>query len=223
MFYEINGFRMNVQRNGAGPVIVMIHGNGEDHRTFDKLESELKSKFEIITYDARNHGKSDKGLKMTYELMADDLDALLEYFDLKNVCVIGFSDGGIVALHSSIRQNPRITKQILLGINLSTKAFLPEVLEELKLDYAHKKNDFVKLMLKQTPITPFMCKKVLIPTLLYYGEDEPFTQTSIQGVNRAIPNSKLQILKGHDHGSYISHSSFLKNDIVDFLSYKQID
>lgn len=217
MFQIINGFKMRVMVKGQGPTIVMLHGNGEDQSIFKELKLSLMDTFQIYTYDARNHGESEKGLPMSYEMMAEDLNAFLEAYDLKDVCVLGFSDGGIITLHSTINQNPRITKQILLGTNLSLDALNPKELVFMQETYEESKDVFTKLMLDQTPISFEQCKSIKIPTAIVYGEDEPFTKRSIDEIHKAIPNSSLTIVKGHDHGSYINRSAYLSDFIKRFL------
>lgn len=217
MFKTINGFKMRVMVKGQGPIIVMIHGNGEDQSIFKELKQSLTDSYQIYTYDARNHGESEKGLPMSYEIMSDDLNAFLEEYDLKDVCVLGFSDGGIVTLHSTINQNPRITKQILLGTNLTLDALNPKELAFMRESYEKSKDVFTKLMLDQTPISLEQCASIKISTAIFYGEDEPFTKKSIDDIHKAIKKSKLYIVKGHNHGSYINRSNYLEDFIRGFV------
>lgn len=214
MIKHVNGIDLNIIKEGSGPVLVMIHGNGEDLHTFDVLKASLSNDFTIITFDSRNHGESQKDLPLSYELMVNDFEALLDYFDLEEVSVLGFSDGGIISLMSSIRQNPRLKNQILLGINLTPQSFAPRVLEILTQRYESTGDDFTRLMIQEPQISDTQCGKVKIPTALVYAEKEPFTKESMMAVHQYIPHSTFQIMEGHDHGSYVHNSDLLKSLIL---------
>lgn len=213
MIYHINDIDLNINIEGKGPVIVMIHGNGESHHTFNVLKDSLVDSYTVVTYDSRNHGESQKNTKLSYDLMSKDLDAILKYFDFKDVCTLGYSDGGIVSLLSSIKHQPRLKEQILLGINLSAQSFTQEVYDDLVERYERTQDDFARLMIEEPNITLEECAQVNIPTILFFAEDEPFTQESIDVVSKAIQTSTLIRVKGHDHGSYISSSDYLNEFI----------
>lgn len=217
MIQEINGFNMYVEVDGKGPNLVMIHGNGEDHHSFDVLKAALRHSYRIWTYDARGHGLSDKGIKLSYKLMSQDLDAFLEFNDIRDACILGYSDGGVVSLLSSMKPNSRMKSQILLGINLSPQAFSPGILDGLKSEYKQTRDPLTLMMIHEPQIQPQHCLKVTIPTALFYGEDEPFTPESIQLVHQSIPQSTLTIVEGHTHGSYIQDSHYLEPFIKEWF------
>ena len=217
MIQEINNFDMFVEVDGKGPNLVMIHGNGENHHTFDVLKAALRDSFRIWTYDARCHGKSDGNIKLSYKMMSKDLDALLEANDITDACTLGYSDGGIVSLLSSIKPNPRITKQILLGINLSPHSFSEGILDSLKSEYKQTRSPFTLMMINEPQILPTELNKVTIPTALFFGEEDAFTQKSIDDIHKSIKNSTLTIVEGHTHGSYIQDSNYLAPFIKEWL------
>ena len=80
--------------------ILFLHGNGEDSHTYDSLIDELND-YHLILMDSRGHGESDKG-KLSYKLMAEDAYLLLNELNIEEVNVVGYSDGGIVALYLSL-------------------------------------------------------------------------------------------------------------------------
>lgn len=84
------------------PVLVFSNSLGTDHGMWQSQVSELKSHFNVITYDTRGHGESDVISDTTLQNLAEDvvdiLDALniekliLRHFDGRNYrALVGYS------------------------------------------------------------------------------------------------------------------------------------
>src|SRR5262249_40155249 len=92
LYYEIYG------QPGAPPLL-LIHGNGGDIYSWRCQIEHFKANYRVITVDSRAHGKSDNGDKaLTYEMMADDYNALCDHLKLKSPFILGQSDGAIIGL-----------------------------------------------------------------------------------------------------------------------------
>jgi non-heme chloroperoxidase len=81
---------------GTGRPVVLIHGwplTGESWA--GQVDALQAAGYRVITYDRRGFGRSDKPLVgYTYEELSNDLSALLEALDLRDVTLVGFSMGG---------------------------------------------------------------------------------------------------------------------------------
>jgi pimeloyl-ACP methyl ester carboxylesterase len=81
---------------GTGRPVVLIHGwplTGESRA--DQVDALQAAGYRVITYDRRGFGRSDKPLVgYTYEALSNDLSALLEALDLRDVTLVGFSMAG---------------------------------------------------------------------------------------------------------------------------------
>jgi pimeloyl-ACP methyl ester carboxylesterase len=81
---------------GTGRPVVLIHGwplTGESW--VDQVDALQAAGYRVITYDRRGFGRSDKPLVgYTYEALSNDLSALLEALDLRDVTLVGFSMAG---------------------------------------------------------------------------------------------------------------------------------
>ncbi|WP_353097347.1 alpha/beta hydrolase [Tissierella praeacuta] len=85
LYYEVKG---------EGLPIVFIHGFTEDHNSFRIQQRALSKKYKIITYDLRGHGISDRvGYGLDMERFALDLRELIDYLELKNIVLVGWSMG----------------------------------------------------------------------------------------------------------------------------------
>ncbi|KEH99094.1 chloroperoxidase [Clostridium botulinum C/D str. BKT12695] len=90
IFYEVKG---------KGRPIVFIHGWTCNHKFFKKQVDELSKKYQVITYDLRGHGVSEKPENgLTMERMAKDLRNLIEHLNLSDVTVAGWSMGTTIIL-----------------------------------------------------------------------------------------------------------------------------
>ena len=81
---------------GTGKPVVFIHGWPLNHEMWEYQLAELpKHRLRCIAYDRRGFGKSDRPWgKYDYDTLADDLKAVLDQLDLKQVTLVGFSMGG---------------------------------------------------------------------------------------------------------------------------------
>lgn len=83
----------------GAPRLVLIHSLALDRSVWDRLIPHLEGKAEILTYDCRGHGQSDRRAgRFTAELFANDLAGLLDHVGWENATIAGCSMGGCVAL-----------------------------------------------------------------------------------------------------------------------------
>lgn len=100
------GVPLNVAEAGqAGkPGILFIHGNGQSYLSWHKqLTSDLAEDFHLVAYDLRGHGNSGKPWDIeSYNqacIWADDIDAVLQSTGLTKPIIVGWSRGGLIAMH----------------------------------------------------------------------------------------------------------------------------
>lgn len=103
---------------GTGKPVVFIHGWPLNHEMWEYQLAELpKHNLRCIAYDRRGFGKSDRPwANYDYNTLADDLKALLEQLDLKEVTLVGFSmGGGEIARYIGKYGTERIAKVALVS------------------------------------------------------------------------------------------------------------
>jgi len=85
-------------REGGAPRLALIHSLALDRSVWDGVVERLGGKAEILTYDARGHGRSDHPhMPYTAELFGRDLGELLDHVGWDSAVVAGCSMGGCVA------------------------------------------------------------------------------------------------------------------------------
>lgn len=103
---------------GEGPPVVLIHGWPLSHEMWEyQLNTLIEGGFRVIAYDRRGFGKSSKPWNgYDYDSLTQDLKALIETLDLRDVTLVGFSMGGGEAVRYLSRYGAeRISKLVLLG------------------------------------------------------------------------------------------------------------
>lgn len=103
---------------GAGQPVVLIHGYPLDGHSWERQTRELLAAgYRVITYDRRGFGQSSKvATGYDYDTFADDLNALLETLDLRDVVLVGFSMGtGELARYVARHGHERVAKLAFLA------------------------------------------------------------------------------------------------------------
>ena len=98
-FRTIHGHRRAFRIAGSGPVILMLHGVGDNSTTWDTVHARLAQRFTVIAPDLLGHGESDKP-RADYSLaaFANGVRDLLIALDIDRVTVVGHSLGGGIAM-----------------------------------------------------------------------------------------------------------------------------
>ncbi|HEY4194948.1 MAG TPA: alpha/beta hydrolase, partial [Mucilaginibacter sp.] len=199
---------------------------------------------QVIIADSRAQGKSvDHTDSLSYEMMADDLNALLDKLNLKSCYVIGWSDGGINGLLLAIHHPDKVKKLAITGANLSpdTSAVDPFVY-----DYAMKLNkymqDTIKKMKNPTPGMKNQMKlthllsyephikvsdlsKITCPTLVIGGDHDVIRTKHTMLISQSIPNSYLWILPNSGHSTPLYYKDMFNQVVGDFFAkpYRKIE
>lgn len=209
LYYEVHP---GAQDNA--PLLILLHGNGEDMHIFDGHIEPLLPYYTVITMDTRAQGKSSKGTRpLSYELFADDLFTLINKLQIGNFLLLGFSDGGNTALELALKHQERVAAMILVGANLSPDGLTTMTRKGLQLlaagrglkdifsrgGEANRDRDLVRLMLEHPHIDPPQLEKVTIPTLVISGEKDIIKAEHSQLIADSLPNARHVVMAGAGH------------------------
>lgn len=113
-FLEIHGHQRAYVKVGSGPVLLLLHGLGCDHTTWEPVLRELAEHYTVIAPDLLGHGRSDKP-RADYSLggYANGMRDLLTVLGIDRATVVGHSFGGGVAMQFAY-QYPERTERIVL-------------------------------------------------------------------------------------------------------------
>ena len=199
IYYEVRGKK--------GPVLIMLHGNGEDHTIFDRAVDYLEQVFMVYLVDTRGHGEISPVREYHYQDMVDDLSEFIRKLKLVKPAVCGFSDGAIVGLMFA-SQNPGVLSH-LIACGANTR---PDTLGGFRMalgrrDDLSKKNPLLRLMLTEPDITREDLSRIDIPVTVVAGSRDCVKRSDTEFIANSILGAEMVIMKRADHSSYIAHST----------------
>lgn len=209
MQVECNGITLYYKKSGSGPPLLLLHGNGETHAIFNELVTKLNRDRTVYAIDSRNHGQSTRKVATSYHAMRDDVAAFIAALQLKDVTILGFSDGAIIGLMLGLSQQPQLKQLLLLGLNLAPADFKPAVRAMLQLEYRQTQNPLTLLMLEEPQLELRDLTVMTVPTLIVAGDNDVCEPVFFERVTAALPTAQLLILPGETHSSYIEHTDRL--------------
>lgn len=207
-----DGVKLYYEIYGSGEPLLLIHGNGASISSFTAQIDYFRRRYRVIAMDSRDQGKSASSTgKLTYEKMADDQAALLDYLKSPPADVLGWSDGGIEALLMGIRHPASVRKLASMAANLDPKGAYPEVIAMARsmLDSipanvrqtAEGKRELRvgQLVLDEPHIDPHSLEKITAPTLILAGDHDLIVDEHTLEIYHHIPNSQLCIFPNATH------------------------
>ncbi len=92
-------YTLHAAPTAGAPRLALVHSLALDRSVWDATTRQLRSEAEILTYDCRGHGRSDRRAgPFTADLFAQDLAELLDHVKWPNATLAGCSMGGCVVL-----------------------------------------------------------------------------------------------------------------------------
>ncbi len=113
---EVNGTSLRCELSGSGKTtLVLVHEMGGTLESWDRVMPTLTNTRQVLRYDTRGAGQSEKlGSKVTWNEMADDIAALLDAYKITGqVAVAGTAVGAGIALHFAVRHAARAAALVI--------------------------------------------------------------------------------------------------------------
>jgi non-heme chloroperoxidase len=112
-----DGTRLRYTDRGAGErTIVLVHGWKGSHRLWDPAVMRLAERFRVVAFDNRGMGESDKpGGPYDFDVLADDLDFVLEELGVEDATLVGWSMGCSISLQYLSRGGGRVARVVLVN------------------------------------------------------------------------------------------------------------
>lgn len=220
-YVETRGARIWYASIGRGTPVVLLHGGLASSRSWDKqVPALVAAGHRVILIDSRGHGRSTLGPHpLRYELLADDVRAVLAHLRLARPAVIGWSDGGIVALMLALGGDDRPCAVYAYGANMDKASVRPDAGEapilatiapRLAADYAALSPDpkgFERLakatrsmQAAQQDIGPAQLGTIRTSVTIAGSEDDEFILPAhFRALARAIPSARLEMFPSGGH------------------------
>ena len=214
---------------GQGQPLILLHGNGESCDFFEHQIPYFSKDYRVIAIDTRGHGQSPRGEKpFTIAQFAEDLHDFMDESDIEKAVLLGFSDGGNIALTFALKYPERVDKMIVDGATLFPRGVKPLYQWPIEFGYriaklfskksekAKQNAEMLGLMVNEPNIDPAELSRLIMPVLVVAGNNDMIKDAHTRLIHNNLPNAQLSILEG-DHFVAIKHPEAFNKVVVEFL------
>lgn len=200
--------------SGEGEPVVLLHGNGEDSGYWrEQLPVLVRMGYRVIAMDSRGHGGSEPGESgLSFDLFADDLKQVLDTLGVSRTHVIGFSDGGNLAICFALKYPQYVNRLVLNGANIQmlrgVKPYvqlpLYPVVGLLGLaagcsGQARRKHDVLALMTRDYGVSWEDLRRIEAPALVIVGSKDMIRDAHSRRIADELPAGRLVCIDGASH------------------------
>ena len=237
---KVDGADLYYARYGKGDPVVLLHGGlGNSDHWANQIQPLLDAQHEVIVTDARGEGRSTHTAKPpSYDQMATDTLAVLDAIKIDKASLVGWSDGGEVALKIAITHPERVTKLFVFGANYNSEGSKPRrngpsanfsaYAVKCKTDYqkfSKTPKQFDELVDWLLPVwrnpmgfTKDQLRGIRAPTMIADGDhDEVIQMAQIEEMSKLIPNATLQVFRDASHFALWQDPESFNKALVEFL------
>ena len=194
---------------GEGFPLILLHGNGEDCSYFEHQIEPFAQHFRVIAIDTRGHGQTPRGdAPFTIRQFAEDLLAFMNQRGIAKAHILGFSDGGNIAMVFALAHPERVEKLILNGANLDATGVKRKIQIPIEIGYriarlfakrspkATQNAEMLGLMVNDPDVQPAELAQIQSPTLVIAGNNDMIKDSHTRLIAKSIPNAELAIIPG---------------------------
>jgi pimeloyl-ACP methyl ester carboxylesterase len=222
----VHGHKIHYAAKGDGPILVLLHGGGDSgEHSFARQLDILSEHHRLVAPDQIGQGRTpDVAGPLTYTGMMEDTAALLRHLKLGHVDVVGFSDGGILALMLAVRHPELVRRLVISGVNIAPEGLNAADLEQLRATQNPRPKTIDEKLAHLWATSPTdeelnvaMLAKIRQPVLVISGDRDAVTLEHTLTIFHALPEAELCVLPGTDHATFSGRSEWLNPIINAFL------
>ncbi|WP_205299180.1 alpha/beta hydrolase [Paraburkholderia sp. Cy-641] len=235
---ELRGIRLYNAEVGHGRPVILLHGGLANSDWWALQVKALRVNHRVIVVDSRGHGRSTRDTTpYSYDLMADDVIALMDKLRIRQADIVGWSDGAIQALDMAMRHPDRVGKIVAFGANTNTDGTRPDAdknptfaafIDRTGKEYAklsptpNQYQDFLaqigNMWAAQPNWTDDQLRSIRSEVLVMDGDhDEAIKRSHTEYMARTIPHARLTILPDASHFAFIQAPEAFNEAILNFL------
>ena len=237
-YAEVNGIRLYYATIGSGPPVVLLHGGLANSDYWGRQVEALAPHHRVIVVDSRGHGRSTRDARpYGYDLMADDVVALLDKLGIARADVVGWSDGAIIGLDLAIRRPGRVGKVFAFAANTRTSGVKPDVENNPTFARYIRRagEEYVRLSATPKGYGAFVAqisrmwasepnwsdaklRSIRAPVVVADGDhDEAIVRAHTEYMAATIPGAGLLILPNTSHFAFMQNPALFNAALLNFL------
>jgi pimeloyl-ACP methyl ester carboxylesterase len=241
-FITVNGAKIYYEEYGQGEPLILLHGFGRTLADWKPFITEFSKRFRVIAWDMRGHGRStnpDTSKVFLHAIAANDLLALIEKLNLKEVKAIGHSSGGIIILYAAIKEPERFESIVpvsaQLHYSLQTREFIkmnakPEAyyeFNELERQHGETKGRLIARqfyhfheLYGDPSLTPDQLATIKARSLIVHGDNDFVPVSQAWEMHKNIPNAYLWIVPNGWHRPHVGGQNEIdfNRRVLEFLN-----
>jgi pimeloyl-ACP methyl ester carboxylesterase len=235
---DANGISIHYAIYGQGSPVILLHGGLANTEYWGNQIQALAPHHTVIVMDSRGHGHSTRDSRpYGYDLMADDVVALMDVLKVPKADIVGWSDGGILGLDLAMRHPDRVGKIVAFAANTVTSgvidgveknptfaAFIERAGHEYEArsatpkDYDAFVEQISKMWASQPNWTDAQLKAITAPVLVVDGDhDEAIKREHTEYIAATIAGAGLLILPNASHFAFLQDPGLFNYAILHFL------
>ncbi len=239
-FASLRGIRVYYELYGKGPALVLLHGGAGSGTQFEKQIPYFARHDRVIVPDECAQGRtSDRPGPLSYHAMGEDVVALLDHLHVARADLMGWSDGGVIALDVAMHHPGRVRRVVTFGANFradglnapdiawnqtaNAASFGPEMrrfYNSVAPDSTHYEaamNKVIALWRTQPRWSRQDLGRVRARVLVVAGEHDVIRPDHTAALAHAIPHSNLWIVPGASHSVMQEQPDLVNHRVLDFL------
>lgn len=235
---DIAGVATWVETMGeAGDVVLMLHGGLSSSDTLlGALGASIAAGHRVVAFDRRGHGRTaDTDAPFHYDEMATETIAVLDDVIGGRAHLVGWSDGGIVAVIVARRRPDLVDKLVLIGTNFHVDGLRPiagsggdAVVDMMAQAYGELSPDGIEhfpvvaakaftLFDTEPTMTVADLADIAAPTLVMVGDDDLTELGHTCSMYEALPAGQLSVVPGASHALPLEKPAEAAAIIISFL------
>jgi len=235
---RVNGINLWYATIGQGPPVLLLHGGLANSDYWGHQVAALAPHHQVILVDSRGHGRSTRDARpYGYDLMADDVVALLDTLHIERADVVGWSDGAILGLDLAIRHPDRVGRVVAFAANTQTSGVQEGVeknptfarfIARAGQEYARlsptpkEYRAFVKqigrMWATEPTWTDAQLRSIKAKVLVLDGDhDEAIRRSHTDYIAATVPGAKLVILPDTSHFAFLQDPARFNAAMLTFL------
>ncbi|MEW2219428.1 alpha/beta hydrolase [Streptomyces sp. NPDC006990] len=247
-YADLPGIRMWYETEGSGDPLLLLHGGLCTNATWGGQRAELAAHYRLFLPERRAHGHTpDVEGPLSYQDMAEDTVAFLETVVGGPAQLVGWSDGGVVALLVTMARPDLVRRAVLIGANFrpSPESFVePALVDALRpegVDLAFFRELYeavtpegaghwpvvarkvIHMWRTQPSLTAADLARVTAPTLVVAGDDDMMTLEHTVALYRALPAGQLAVVPGASHLVPVEQPASVNRLILNHLARDAVE
>ena len=221
---------------GTGDPVLLLHGGLSDSELLlEPLGPALGDRYRVLAFDRRGHGRTaDTDAAFHYDDMVSETIAAIQKLIGGPAHLVGWSDGGIVALLIALRRPDLVRSLVLIGANYHFDGNMPTQpggsgFKIIKERYAERSPDGVDhfavvfkkslaMFATEPTLTTDDLRRISAPALVMVGDDDLITLAHTASLYESLPLSQLAVVPGTSHAVVLEKPELAGQLIRNFLN-----